>query len=137
MADARGTWEITVGTTALVSYADAVQMGTADGLVEVQTEKPFRATEIVNYERGNFSRSQNFTVTKEFATNAASVNFYLKAPQLYGGVKTVVLKHISHAGSETEYTLTGCYVRLSVNEPVGVTVEFQVNLLGGIITGGT
>jgi hypothetical protein len=129
MAD-RGTWELTVGATALVTYADVMTGFTSGGGPLMQVEALLDATVPVRFDRKNTIVELSFTLTKEHADNAASASFFVLAPITYGGIHDVTLTHKSHAGAETDWTIDNAEVEIKVQDPIGVTTISQVTIRG-------
>lgn len=131
---ARGTWKIDVSGVALASYEDVVDPTSADGMPLVQVDALFGATQPVNRDRGNFVLALEFVIYREHPTNAAAVDFFLKGPQTYNGVKDVKFTHIGHDGVETVRWLRGAVVRLRPAKPIGVTNTAALSVTGGKVT---
>lgn len=126
----RGTWKLTVGGSDLATYEDVLTGLAAGGGPTVQTEElafglvPFRA------ERGNSVVELQFVLTKEHADNAAAADWFMTGALTFNGVKDVTLTHKDHGGNETSWTMEDAEVRVTTDDPVGVTTVSRVSIAG-------
>lgn len=126
----RGTWKLVVGTDTLADYPDVVKREGIDGGPLIQEESLAGGLSMVFFERGNFKATRTFTLTKEFANNKLSADWFETAAQTFNGVKDVKITHMDYSGTETTYKITAANVRVSAEEPIGVTVISKVTVSG-------
>ena len=112
-------------------YTDMVQRDAVEGGPVVDEQQQAFGDRMAWFERGNFKAARPMTVTKEFATNKAATDFFETAAQDWNGVADVRLVHLDTDNKETTYLLTAAEVRVSAQQPIGVTVVSRVVITGG------
>jgi len=135
MAIERGNWQIQIGPDPvaglLASYVEGVQAMPVEGGPLVQEESLALGTVKQYFDRGNFSAVRNFVITKEFPDNQQSYDFYLIGVLNFNGVKDVKLTRRDYTGTETKYKISAANVKLSIEEPIGVTCTIKLTVTGG------
>jgi len=131
----RSNWKIQIGPDPvaglIATYVDGVKRDAIDGGPLVQEESLAFGTERKFFDRGNFSAARPFTITKEFPDNQQSRAWYETAAQTFNGVKDVKLTFRDYSGAETTYLITAANVKVTADEPIGVTVIAKLTITGG------
>ena len=115
----------------LAEYQDVVARDAVDGGPVIQTESLAFSDEQFRISRGNFSITRGFRVTKEFANNKDSAEWYEKAAETFGGVYDVEITHKDYAGVETPVAINNAAITVSASEPIGVCVQATIHITGG------
>jgi hypothetical protein len=139
----RGTWKVDVagapvlaGRTSLADYDDVVARDPVSGgpVIDKQdlavsvgaTNAPFQVA------RGNYYIKRGFKLTKEFATNKLSCDWFELAAQTYSGIADVIFTHKDYSGVETKYKVFSAHVEVTADEPIGVCCQAKVSVSGGL-----
>lgn len=134
----RGTWKIIIGADSIADYSDVVSRDPVEGGPHVQQEAlASPATPLGNSAtmfraaRGNLAINRSFKLTKEFADNKQSCDWFETAAQNFSGVADITFTHKDYAGVETSYKVSNASIKVIVQEPIGVTCQATIQVSGG------
>ena len=131
----RGYWKISIGSTPLCDYDDAVKGDPITGGPHI-SEEPLAlalgsSDSPLFQNLGNVNWQRSFAIVHEHADNAAAVAWYLNGAAALAGVADVTLTHNWNA-VETVWKITAAKVQLHVDEPIGVSTTTKLTINGGV-----
>lgn len=136
MPTTRGTWKVVIGSNTLADYSDVVSRQPITGGPTIQSEplamQSGQTEAQFQIARGNYTIQRGMTLTKEFSTNKLSCDWFETAAQTFNGVYDVYITHKDYAGVETTYKITSAAVEVTAEEPIGVSVQASVSIVGGL-----
>jgi hypothetical protein len=130
-----GFWKISIGSTPLCDYDDAVKGQPISGGPHISEDSlalVLGAVDAKLYQNlGNTDLQRKFEIVREHDDNAHAVDWYLNGAAKLNGVADVLLTHNWNA-VEASYKISGAKVLLEVDEPVGVATTTKLTINGGL-----
>ena len=131
----RGFWTISIGSSELCNYEDAVKADPISGGPWISEDAVALVLGAANaplfQNLGNTNLARGFSIVREHADNADAVAWFLNGSAQFNGVADVTLTH-QWNGEETSWKISAAKVLVSVEEPIGVSTTTKLTINGGL-----